>query len=126
MVHGAQQRLRELVAHGQDKLQVRHRSLGPLRVGRECGQGEPAEEVRQAEFCVSCLVQLGQRGGHVGAEAGLEEPGERQRQRLIGVGVGFLLEIGVSVGVRAGRGEPGGESDDSRLVCAGPARGHFE
>ncbi len=126
VVHGPQQGQRELVANRQHELQVRQRSLGPPRVGRKGGEGEPAEVLWQAEVRVSCLVQLGHRRLHVTAEAGLEEPDQREQQHLIGMGVGFLLEVGVSVRVRAGRSEPGGEGDDGCLVRTGPAGGRLQ
>ena len=75
-MHGAHQQGRELVADRQDELQVRDGLLGLPPVRWQPGQGHPAEELRQAEIGGRRLVQLGQRGIGVLAEARLEEPGE--------------------------------------------------
>ncbi len=74
----------------------------------------------QAEFRLSGLVQLGQRGAGVTAQAAPEESGERQWQRLTGMVVSLLLEVGVSVGVRAARGEPGGAANAYPLLVVVP------
>ena len=121
VVRGAQQHGRELVGDGQDELQVGHGLFGPLPVRRQPGQGQPAEVLRRAEIGGRGLVQLGQRGVHIVAQPGLEEPGERERQRLAGPGAGQLGEVAVSLAVRAGSREPGGEDDRGVPVGARPA-----
>ena len=121
VVGGAQQHGRELVADGQDELQVGDGLFGPLPVWRQPGQGQPAEVLRRAKVGGRGLVQLGQRGVRVFAQPGLEEPGERERQRLARPGAGQLAEVAVALGVRAGRREPGGEDDRGVPVGAGPA-----
>ena len=62
VVRGAQQHSRELVADGQDELQVSDGLFGPFPVRRQPGQGQPAEVLRRAEIGGRGLVQLGQRG----------------------------------------------------------------
>ena len=126
VVRGAQQHGRELVPDGQDELQVGDGASGPLPVRRQPGQGQPAEVLRRPEIGGRGLVQLGQRGVHVLAQPGLEEPGERERQRLAWPGVGQLGEVAVSLAVRAGRREPGGEDDRGGPVGARPAGRRLE
>ena len=121
VVRGAQQHGRELVADGQDELQVGHGLFGPPPVRRQPGQGQPAEVLRRAEIGGRGLVQLGQRGVHIFAQPGLEEPGERERQRLAWPGAGQLGEVAVPLAVRAGSREPGGEDDRGVPVGARPA-----
>ena len=121
MVHGADQQRRELVPDRQDELQVGHGLRGPLPVRAEPGQGQPAQVLRQAKIGGRGLVQLGQRGAGVLAHAGLEKPGERERQRLARLGLGKLGEVAVPIGVRAGGGEPRGEGDRGSPVGARPA-----
>ena len=121
LVRGAQQHCRELVGDGQHELQVGHGLFGPLPVRRQPGQSQPAEVLRRAEIGGRGLVQLGQRGVHIVAQPGLEEPGERERQRLAWLGAGQLAEVAVSLGVRAGSREPDGEDDRGVPVGARPA-----
>ena len=121
VVRGAQQHGRELVPDGQDELQVSDGLFGPPPVRRQPGQGQPAEVLRRAKIGGRGLVQLGQRGVHVFAQPGLEEPGERERQRLAWPGAGQLGEVAVPLGVRADCGEPGGEGDRGVPVGARPA-----
>ena len=126
VVRGAQQHGRELVPDGQDELQVGDGLFGPPPVRRQPGQGQPAEVLRRPEIGGRGLVQLGQRGVHLFTQPGLEKPGERERQRLAWLGVGELGEVAVSLGVRAGSGEPGGEDDRGVPVGAGPAGRYLE
>src|SRR5262249_58868601 len=42
------------------------------------------------------------------------------------MGVGLLLEVGVPVGVRAHRRQPGGQGDDGGAVRSGPPGGDLE
>ena len=125
VVRGADQHGRELVPDGQDELQVGDGLFGPPPVRRQPGQGQPAEVLRRAEIGGRGLVQLGQRGVRISArivaQPGLEEPGERERQRLARPGAGQLAEVTVSLGVRAGSREPGGEDDGGVPVGARPA-----
>ena len=121
VVHRPQQHGRELIPDGQDELQVRDGASGPFPVRRQPGQGQPAEVLRRPEIGGRGLVQLGQRGVHILAQPGLEEPGERERQRRAWLGVGQLGEVTVALAVRAGRREPGGEGDHGGPVGAGPA-----
>ena len=121
VVRGAYQHGRELVPDGQHELQVGHGLSGSPPVRRQPGQGQPAEVLRRAEIGGRGLVQLGQRGVRVFAQPGLEEPGERERQRLARLGAGKLAEVAVPLGVRAGSREPGGEDDRGVPVGAGPA-----
>jgi len=94
---------------------VRHRH-GPRTRG-----SRPAEVLRRPEIGGCGLVQLGQRGVHVFAQPGLEEPGEREGPRLAWLGVGELGEVAVSLGVRTGGREPGREDDRGVPVGARPA-----
>ena len=121
VVHRAQQHGRELIPDGQDELQVRDGASGPFPVRRQPGQGQPAEVLRRPEIGGRGLVQLGQRGVHVLAQPGLEEPGQRERQRRAWLGVGQLAEVTVSRAVRAAGREPGGQGDRGGPVGAGPA-----
>ena len=121
VVRGAQQHSRELVPDGQDELQVSDGLFGPFPVRRQPGQGQPAEVLRRAEIGGRGLVQLGQRGVRIFAQPGLEEPGERERQRLTLPGAGQLGEVAVPLAVRAGSREPGGEDDRGVPVGARPA-----
>src|SRR6266700_7714607 len=76
--------------------------FGPPPVRWQPGQGQPAEALRQAKIGGRGLVQLDQRGVRVLAQPCLEEPGEREWQRLAWLGAGKLGEVAVPIGVRAG------------------------
>ena len=122
----AQQHGREQVADGEDELQVGDRLLGPCPVRRERGQRQPAEVLRRAKVGGRGWSSLASARVRVVAQPRLEEPGQRERQCLVRLGVGERLEVPVPLVVPAGRREPRGQRDQIGLVGARPAGGHLE
>ncbi len=126
VVRGTEQHGRELIPDGQNELQVGNGLLGPAPVRRQHGQGQSSEVLRQAKVGGGSLVQLAQGGIHVLAEQCLEEPGERERQRLSWLRFGKTREGAIPLGIGAGTSEPGGQGHRSSPVGAGPAGGCLE